>query len=115
MNLTLPSGHVAPVEAPTLHRLLACGGTISGLCQAVWAHPDVDADTVIKSAPGDAYAVALWAVEEFAASDEAAELQTVCERAGQSPSQRLGVTNRVLAFTLDRDCMLTLHDVQKGH
>ena len=108
MNVRLPSGHVAPLEPAGLMRLLACGGTISGLCRAVWAQPDVDVDTMIYAGRDDACAIARWALLDFCETDEAAELAALCQTYGQTPSERLGVTDRPLAFDFDQLCMLAL-------
>ena len=107
MNVTLPSGHTAPLEPADLARLLACGGSVTGLIRAVWAHPELDPD-IARAVPNDAMAIACWAIDAFLGTDDAAELCAVCESFGETPSQRLHVTDRTLAFRLDHGCLLSL-------
>ena len=110
MNVALSSGHVAPLEKANLQRLLACGGSHSGLCQAVWAHPDLDYETVCSSHRGDALEIATWALDRFCETKEAAALMAVCKECGQPPSARLGISDRWLAFRFDEACSLALAD-----
>ena len=113
MNVTLPSGRVAPLEPADLQRLLACGGTRLGLCEAVWAHPGVEAARLAAD-PADAFYVASWAIEQFIATDEAAELAAVCQEFGESPSARIGMNDRVLEFALDQGCLVALMRAREG-
>ena len=115
MNVQLPSGHTAPLEPAGLARLLSCGGTITGLCRAVLAHPELEPEHLAAASPDDALAVASWALEEFLATDEAAELAAVCERFGQSPAQRLGICDRTLAFHVDQGCVMALERFKDAH
>jgi hypothetical protein len=110
----LASGHEVELERPELSRLLACGGTVPGLVQAVWAHPDrtLDVRGVLAAGPNDAFLIAEWALKAFLADDDdAAELGGVCQVYGQAPSDRLGISNPVLAFTLDQGCVAAMSRV----
>lgn len=113
--VVLPSGHKAPLEPADLRRLLACGGTTSGLCHAVWAHPAVDVESVVACDRGDATAIARWALLDFSRTDEAAELTAVCQQFGEAPSQRLCVPDRALAFEFDQACLVTLERLTDEH
>ena len=113
--MQLPSGAVAPLEPAGLRRLLSCGGTRLGICQAVWAHPSMEAVEALANGKDDACWIAAWAVEQFVATDEAAELAAVCQTYGQVPSQRLGISDRVIAFDLDQGCTTALNRYVKLH
>jgi hypothetical protein len=114
MIVTLPSGHKAPLEPADLTRLLACSGSRLGLCQAVWAHPDLDAVEALSCAKDDAIAVAMWAIRQFLTTDDAGELAAVCEFYHDTPSARLGLTDRVLAFALDQGCLVKLQAMREA-
>ena len=103
MNVTLPSGRVAPLEPPSLLGVLARGGSVDALVSAVWAYPEVDAAALDE---GDAYFAAMWALRELCASDDGAELALVCKYLGEAPSARLRVTDPALAYGFDRACIL---------
>ena len=106
MIVTLPSGHKAPLEPAGLDRLVTCGGTISGLCHAVWAHPDVAVEGVLCADAADAMAVAVWALEQLVASDDVARLISVSQFTGQAPSVRLRITNPTMALRFDEACLV---------
>jgi hypothetical protein len=106
MIVTLPSGHRAPLEPAGLDRLVACGGTISGLCHAVWAHPDLAVTGVLCSDKADAIAVAQWALDQLVESDDVARLISVSQFTGQAPSVRLRITNPNMALRFDEACLL---------
>ena len=112
--VVLPSGARAPLEPADLQRLLACSGSRLGLCQAVWAHPDLDAIAALSCGKDDAIAVAMWAIQAFLDTDEAGELAAVCEFYHDAPSARLGLTDRVLAFALDQGCLVRLHAMREA-
>ena len=101
--LLMPSCNKAPLEAPSLAALLSSDGSLLGLSRCVWAHPAVNVATLGKE---DSFFVARWALREFVAGEEAAELAFVCERFGQAPSRYLHVFDRSLAFVLDHGCCL---------
>lgn len=105
MNVKLPSGKVAPLEPPTLDALLSGGGNALALAAVVWAYPEVDVTTL---GPADVLFVAGWALGQFCASPECVEFATVLLDFGQIPSQRLGVSDRSLAYALDRSCHLAV-------
>jgi hypothetical protein len=105
MNVTLPSGHVAPLEPAGLDRLVACGGTINGLCHAVWAHPDISVEGVVRADAADAMAVAVWALDRLVESDDVARLITVSQFSMQAPSARLRITNPIMALRFDEACL----------
>jgi hypothetical protein len=106
MIVTLPSGHKAPLEPANLERLVACGGTISGLCHAVWAHPDVSVEGVLCADAADAMAVAQWALDQLVESDDVARLITVSQFSMQAPSARLRINNPTMALRFDEACLV---------
>jgi hypothetical protein len=112
--VVLPSGHKAPLEPADARRLLACGGTINGLCHAVWAHPELEVVEALSCGTDDAITVAMWAIQQFLDTDEAGELAAVCEFYHDTPSARLGLTDRVLAYALDQGCFAKLLALREG-
>jgi hypothetical protein len=115
MIVTLPSGHRAPLEPADLARLLSCGGSRLELCRAVWAHPDLDAVQALSCAKDDSLYIAHWAIDQFLATEEAAELAAVCEEFHDLPSRRLGMTDRALAFIFDQGCVVALARYREEH
>lgn len=101
----LPSGALAPLEAPGLLALLATRGDVRGLAAVAFAHDELDASQLTDE---DAYAVALWGLLAFCESAPAAELGAVCEGFREPPSWRLGVSDPGLAWELDRGCLAAL-------
>lgn len=110
--VVLPSGHKAPLEPANARRLLACGGTINGLCRAVLANPDLPVEQVQAATPDDALAIASWALDEFLKSDEAVEYAGTCRETFVGFAARLGIADRVLAYEFDQGCLTVLHEAQ---
>ena len=105
MLVTLPSGAVAPLEVPGLLPLLAGGGTTVAIARATLTHGEVDAGSLTSE---DAFAVALWGVQEFCEDEEALALAAVSHEYGMAPAQRLGVEDAALAWALDSGCLAAL-------
>lgn len=103
--VTLPSGAVAPLEAPGLLALLSGGGSVLAIARATLAHDEVDASALTEE---DAFCVALWGLGRFAASPEAVTLAAVCEAFKEPPSWRLCLSDPALAWALDSGCLLSL-------
>ncbi len=105
----LPSGARAPLEAPGLLPLLTGGGSVLAITRATLAHDEVDASALSEE---DAFCVALWGIDAFAASPEAVTLAMVCEAYREAPSRRCGISDPALAWTLDSGCLLTLKEAR---
>jgi hypothetical protein len=98
MQVRLPSGYVAELEAPPVRALLAGDGTTAYVAAATWADERVCCDDLD---PGDLYAVALWGVGHIAEDADAVRLALQARYFGGLPSDRVGFADRVLAFEFD--------------
>ncbi len=105
----LPSGARAPLEAPGLLPLLTGGGSVLAVARATLAHDEVDASALSEE---DAFCVALWGLDAFAASPEAVTLAMACEAYREAPARRCGITDPALAWALDSGCLLTLKEAR---
>jgi hypothetical protein len=99
MLVTLPSGAIAPLEVPGLPSLLAAGGDLTAIAACSFAHDEVTVDELYDS---DVFFVAAWALEEFTETEDALELAIVSEAWHRSPSDALGLSDRPLAWGIDR-------------
>jgi hypothetical protein len=103
MLVVLPSRATAPLDVPSLPALLAAGGDVAAIAACAFAHDEVSPSDLRDA---DTYFIASWAVEEFAASDDALELAIVCDAWHRAPSEAVGLTDVSLAWLLD--CALYL-------
>ena len=110
MLAKLPSGATAELEVPGLPSLLAAGGDLMPIAACSFVHDEVTVDELSES---DVLFIAAWALEGFAATEDALELAIVSETLGGSPSQRLGVSDRALAWELDRALYLRFAKASK--
>jgi len=90
------------LSAPSLTTLLGCRGNLFAIAVLVWQGEGspaacLDADSV--------YALAEWALDEVAKSNEGVALARVCERYGQRPSEYIGLVDPVLAYAFDVTCL----------
>jgi len=99
----------AELEPPDLRTLIGGGGEVLSLARSCVLEPGVDLETTDR---GVLYLIAEWAIETFCASEEAAVLASVCQRFGQAPSDRLGITERSLAWLLDLGCAAKLAEME---
>lgn len=97
MNLLLPSGAVVCVEEPRLRAVLLSGGSPAALIEAVWAH-EMDSERLL---PEDRTYLLGWCVEHLAQDPEAAAFEATYERSGRTASERLRITDPVLAYECD--------------
>ena len=102
MNLPLPSGAVASVEEPRLRAVLIGGGSEAALVEAVWTH---DMEAARLTGADRAY-LAEWCAVALARDDEADALDALCHRYGCAPSERLRISDPVLAFLADAEFAL---------
>lgn len=112
MLVHLPSGAVAPLEEPGLLPLLSGGGGTLAIARATLAHAEVDAEALTAE---DLFSVALWGMQAFADSEPAAVLAMVCEAFREPPSQRMHVSDPVLAWALDSGCLMSLKEARAAH
>ena len=107
--IRLPSGALAPLEPPGLLPLLSGGGSVLAVARATLAHDEVDAEALSDE---DAFCIALWGLDRFAASPEAVTLAMVCEAYREAPARRCGIADPALAWALDSGCLLTLKEAR---
>jgi hypothetical protein len=105
MLVTLPSGAIAPLEAPSLPSLLAAGGDLERIAAAAFAHDELDASELSE---GDGVAVCMWALDRLAESADGLELAIIAESWGRPPSEFIGLSDLPLAWQLDRALHLRL-------
>jgi hypothetical protein len=101
--VTLPSGAVAPLEAPDLAALLSSSGGVAGVARSAFAHDEVDAEDL---APDDLFAVASWALRAFLETGGAALLGELGAAYGLAPSVRFGLAGDLLGVSLDLGCLV---------
>jgi len=111
MLVALPSGALAPLDVPSLPSLLAAGGDVTCIAAASFAHEEV-APADLRDA--DAYFIAVWALDEFAATDAGLELAIVADGWHLRPSALIGLADLPLAWELDRTLYVRLQAAKEG-
>ena len=103
--LTMPSGAQFALEQPSLRALMASDGSVLGVAGAVWTHPELAVERLRED---DLRFIVSWVVEELPADPEAVALAQVCAAFGRAPSERMGVSDPVLALQIDAKLLSTI-------
>jgi hypothetical protein len=109
--MTAATDSAKALSAPSLTTLLGCRGNLFAIAVLVWQGDGspaaaLDADSV--------YALAEWALDEVAKSNEGVSLARVCERFGQRPSEYIGLADPVLAYAFDVTCLVASQKDQEA-